>query len=517
MQSLSAPDSKRAYWIFLTILSLIAVLVGAIATSKYGAGVASDSTKYLSVAQSLMDGNGLFDHRGKPLLSWPPLYSVLIAGLAALTGWDVFVTAWYLNIFLLGSNLFLSGVVFYRAFPQRILYAYLAVLFVFLSNPSLRIHAVVSSDPLYLTAVFALALALDRYITRRSYGAFVVILLLSALAPLLRYVGLAIGATAGVVVLVEHFRAPRIWLRDGLLLGFATVLPTAWWLVVHNVMTYGSLWGLETQLVDVNANLSMGLTKILHWFVPYLSFLMPLLLRPWIVLVAAIIVIGLLNRKSRGYVREWTAALRARPIYPVALHGLIYFIAVALTAVTADHRDLYSDRYYFILLAPVVIVLLVTFDKLVLPHLRFSERQIHYGLIVLFVAWSVYPLYTLQEYLREARLDGEPSSVNMFNTRKYNDMDLIAETRSLREREPIAIVYSNYVDAVWFYTRMPVTLLPFVDDHPTEWPADKPGYIVWFEPNEYKHYVSPDMIANFASVRLIYAGKGGKIYYVQAK
>ena len=517
MQSPSAPDSKQLFWLFLAVLSLVALLIGGMATSAYGAGVASDSTKYLSVAQSVLDGDGLFDHRGKALLSWPPLYSFTIAGLSALTGWDVFAAAWYLNIFLLGLNLFLSGVIFYRVFPEKLFYAYLAVLFVFLSNPSLRIHAVISSDPFYLTVVFALVLALDRYISNRSFGAFIFILLLSALAPLLRYVGLAIGATAGVAILIEQYRSPRIWLRDGFLLALVTSLPIAWWLVVHNLMTHGSLWGLETQVVDVNANLSMGLTKILHWFVPYLSFLMPLLLRPWIVLVALIVVIALLNRKSGNFVRQWIGALRAKSVYPVLLHGFIYFTAVTLTAITADHRDLYSDRYYFILLVPVLILLLLTFDTLVLPHLRLPARQIQYGLIILFALWSVYPLYTLQEYLREARIDGEPSAVNMFNTRNYNEMDLIAETQRLREREPNAIVYSNYVDAVWFHTRMPVTLLPFVQDRPTEWQADRPGYIVWFEPNEYKHYVSPEMIAEFASVQLVYEGKGGKIYYVQAR
>ena len=517
MQSPYAPDSKRSYWIFLLVLSLMAILIGAIVTSKYGAGVASDSTKYLSVAQSVKDGHGLFDHRGKALLSWPPLYSMTIAGLAACTGWDVFVAAWYLNVFLLGFNLFLSGVVFYRVFPEKILYAYLAVLFVFLSNPSLRIHSVISSDPLYLTAVFALVLALDRYIRKQSYRAFICILLLSALAPLLRYVGLAIGATAGVVVLIEQYRSPRVWFRDGFLLGLVTVLPIAWWLVVHNVMTYGSLWGLETQVVDVSTNLSLGLTKILHWFVPYLSVLMPLLLRPWIALVASILAIGLLNRNCRECVRKWAAAWAAKPAYPVVLHGFIYFTAVTLTAVTADHRDLYSDRYYFILLVPVLILLFITFDTLLLPHLHFSARQIQYGMIALFAVWSIYPLYTLQEYVREARVEGEPSSLNMFNTRTYHEMDLIAETRLLRQREPDAIVYSNYVDAVWFYTRMPVTLLPFLSDHPTEWREDRPGYIVWFEPNEYKHYISPEQIAQFAKVELVYEGKGGEIYYVQAR
>lgn len=517
MQSLSTPDSTRSYWIFLSVFSLAAILVGGIVTSKYGAGVASDSTKYLSVAQSLLDGNGLVDHRGLPLIAWPPLYSIIIAGLSGLTGWDVFIAAGYLNIFLLGLNLFLSGVIFYRVFHDKILYAYFAVLFVFLSNPSLRIHSVISSDPLYLTSVFALVLALDQYIRKRSYAVFMSIVLLSALAPLLRYVGLAIGATAVLVILIEHYRSPRIWLRDGFLLGAITILPIGWWLILRNLMTYGSMWGLASQIVDASANLSMGLTKILHWFVPYLSFLMPLLLRPWTLLVPLILLIAWLNRKSGERVREWIDALRAKSTYPVLLHGLIYFTAVTVTIITADHRDLYSDRYYFILLVPVLIVLFVTLDRLILPHLRLSERQVQYALIALFALWSVYPLYTMQEYVREARTQGEPSSVNMFNTRNYNEMDLIAETRSLREREPDAIVYSNYVDAVWFYTRMPVTLLPFVADSPTRWDPDKPGYIVWFEPNEYKHYVSPETIAEFADVELVYEGNGGKIYYVQAR
>lgn len=517
MQSPSTPASTRSFWIFLLVLSLLAMVIGGIVTSKYGAGVASDSAKYLGVAQNVLDGNGLVDHRGKPLLAWPPLYSIMIAGLATWTRLDIFVAAWYLNIFVLGLNLFLGGLIFQRIFSEKILYAYLGVLFVFLSNPSLRIHSVVSSDPLYLTCAFALVLALDKYIAKRSYSAFVFILVLSALTPVLRYVGLAIGTTAALVILIENFRSPRIWLRDGFILGLATILPVGWWLIIHNLMTYGSLWGLESQIVDVNANLSMGLTKILHWFVPYLSFLMPVLLRPWIVIIPLILLIALLNRNRANYVRAWIDALRTKSTYPVLLHALIYFTAVTVTIITADHRDLYSDRYYFIMLVPVLVLLFITFDTLILPHLRLSARQVQYGLIALFALWSVYPLYTLQEYMRESRMDGEPSSVNMFNTRTYNEMDLIAETQQLRQREPDAIFYSNYVDAVWFHTRMPVTLLPFVTDNPTQWDADKPGYIVWFEPNEYKHYVSPETIAEFANVELVYQGKGGKIYYVEER
>ena len=48
-------------------------------------------------------------------------------------------------------------------------------------------------------------------------------------------------------------------------------------------------------------------------------------------------------------------------------------------------------------------------------------------------------------------------------------------------------------------------------------PIGNPGYIIWFEPNEYKHYIPPEKLAEFADVQLVYVGKGGKIYSVQAR
>ena len=288
--------SKTRYWLFLSTLAGIAIVLGGIATSRYGAGVSSDSTKYLSVAQNLLAGNGLYDHRGLPLLSWPPLYSILLAGLSLLTGGDVFVAGWYFNIFLLGLNLFLSGVIFYRVFADKLFYAYLASNFVFLSLSALRMHATLSSDPFYLTLTLGFLIAVEGYIKKKSYGAFWLMVLFSVLAPIHRYVGLAITATAGIVILIENRRSPVTFLRDGFVLGILSILPITWWLLVHNVMIHGSLWGLSSQPVDVGENISMAFTKMLHWFVPYVSFLMSILMRPWIPLGILIVILFLLDR-----------------------------------------------------------------------------------------------------------------------------------------------------------------------------------------------------------------------------
>src|SRR3972149_1100202 len=96
----SGPPPKSASWVFLLTLAVMAMILCGVATARYGAGVSSDSTKYLSVAQNLLMGNGLYDHKGAPLLSWPPLYSIILAGLSLVTSLDVFVAGWYFNVFL---------------------------------------------------------------------------------------------------------------------------------------------------------------------------------------------------------------------------------------------------------------------------------------------------------------------------------------------------------------------------------------------------------------------------------
>ena len=519
----SAILSKNKFWIFLSMLALIGMILCGIATFKYGAGVASDSTKYLSVAENLLIGQGLYDHLGLPLLAWPPLYSIILAGLSLLTGLDVFIVGWYFNVFLAGLNLFLGGIIFYRVFSEKPLYAYLATLFVLLSSASLRMHATISSDPFYLTLTLGFLIAVDRYIRNRSYHAFVWMLLFSVLAPLQRYVGPAVVVTAEIVILVENRKFPRVLLRDGIVLGLVSILPITWWLLVHNIMTYGSLWGSSgDRTVDILKNTELALTKMLHWFVPYVSFLLPILTRPLILLGVLALVLYLLNRKNKEARRAWIKSLTASDSYPTMIYAIVYFAAVALTIVTAVHRDLFSDRYYVILLVPTLILALNTFDKLILPHLNFSSRKIEYMLIPIFALWSIYPVYSMWEYLVSASTQGEPSGFNMYNNRTYREMDLVAEMQRLRESQPSAIVYSNYVDAVWFYTRKPVSILPLADvPSPAKtyagWPQDKPGYIIWFEPNEYKHYLSPEKIAEFAFVELVFEGDGGKIYYVRSR
>ncbi len=522
MQPPSVTVHQRYYWLFLSILALVLITLGGVVTSRYGAGVASDSVSYLAVAQNLSAGKGLHDQFGAELVLWPPLYPMLLAGLKLLTGLDIFVVGWYFNVLLLGLNLFLSGWLFWEVFSATPEYAYLSTLFVFLSLSALRLHATIGSDAFYLTLTLAFLLAANEYVRSPSRRAFILMVLFSTLAPLQRYVGLAVTVTALLVIVIELRKSFTQMLRSGLVLGSVSILPTFWWLIIHNLLTYGSLFGTGgNQVVDVRQNIDLALTKMLHWFVPYLTFLMPLLTRPWLVLGTIGLILILINLRSREQWSAWARSLIAPTVYPLMLYALIYFSALAVNVVTADHRFLFSDRYYVILLVPTMVLVWLTYEHLIKPHVHLSEGYLTYGLVLVFAVWSVYPLYSLREYTVNALARGEPSDYNLYNTRAYHEMKVVAELQRLREQQPDAPVYSNYADAVWFFTRKSV--LPSLTDNAPDksiyngWPQAGSGYLVWFKPNEYKHYLSPEKLAQYAKLDLVYSDASGDIYYVQAR
>lgn len=68
----------------LLILSLIAILLVLLSTSRYGVGLSPDSAIYISVAKNLLSGNGYREFGGIPFVNWAPLFPTLLAILGLL-------------------------------------------------------------------------------------------------------------------------------------------------------------------------------------------------------------------------------------------------------------------------------------------------------------------------------------------------------------------------------------------------------------------------------------------------
>ncbi len=519
-------SSEKKFQIYLTLLALMGLAFVLIATSKYGAGVSSDAGRNLSTADNLLNGKGFVDFAGAPFVLWPPLYPFVMVGLSWLTKWSVFQSAWYLNVALYALNIWLSGWMLFLIFKGKPIYAWAGALMILLSRSTLRIYANVASEPLFVTFMLIFFFAAAKYLQDNSWQSLWLMFVMAGLGTFQRYLGVVLFGVGGLVVLYkENWRG--VW--RSILPVIISVLPIGAWALLHNIpvsgapfgpRAYGDMFPLE--------NISLSLTKILWWFIPRLSFLDPLLLNPWTILVLAVVILLFINKKNDWL--DWFASLKNIYLWPALLFSVVYFFLLAFTVITADHLDLTSDRYYVIIHPIVLAFLFVALDKLVFSHLNFNNHVVHYAVAVFVGLWFIYPLYAVQGYLRSALVQGEPSNYNIANSAQYREMGVVKAAENIIDQEPSSALYTNYLNIVWFIYQRPVTQLPFEDTTQSRderfaalqkyypgWPGTKPGYIIWFTPNQYHFYAPPDDLTAIADLKLLYQDKTGEIYYVQAK
>lgn len=518
------PTTDKKFLFFMIALSLAGMSMAVLASSRYGIGVAGDSVRYLSIAENILHGKGFFDYDNQPLTWWPPLYPLTLAGVAFLTQSSPFQAGSWINMLMYGLNIFLSGIFFEKTFRNSWgTFKYLGSLFIVLSVPFLRLHEVILSDPLYIFFMLLFFLAATRYLENGSYRAFWAMALLAMLASLQRYLGISQVLAGGLLVLLHNRKTPLRVLRDGAVFGLVSFGPLAAWLYFHNYLQYGTTRGLALGDSDPLANLQLSWIKIVHWFIPYFPGMLQIVSQSLLWIGLIVLILLLLNRKPDW--RAWSVSLTSLEMLPATLFSAIYLIGTALTAITDDTKILDSDRYYIVIIAPILAVLWITLDKLVISHLKIERRWLEMGLVGVFALWSIYPLYNLTQYIAAFRLNGEPT-YNIYNSRYFHDSQTLKEAITLIEAQPNARFYSNLPPALWYFAGIRPNNLPAYRDYKRSemkdalagWPGeDGQAYIIWFLPDAMEFFASPEYLARVADETLVYQGPDGAIYSVSPR
>jgi len=518
-------SEESKFKIFLTVLSIAGLGFILMVTHRYGAGVSSDAARNLATAESLLQGKGFVDMLGAPFVLWPPLYPLLLAGLSWLTKLSAFQAGWILNVILYPLNLWLCGWLFYVIFKENSLYAIIGALALLFSRSTLRIYANIASEPLFVTFLLIFFFASGRYIQDDSPSMLWIMFIVAGLATLQRYLGVILFGVGGLVV---FFKGRWRGLLRAILPAFSSALPIAFWGIFHNIPLSGGLFGprnFGTMLPLENIDLS--LTKILWWFMPLTPPLDWIMMRPWILIGALALLLIIVNKRVHWL--NWRKSLANGYVWPAAIFSVVYFFTLAFTVVTADHLDLTSDRYYVIILPVVLILLFITAGPLLFSHFHLKKPFSTYSLALLILLYFVYPVYSMQGYLREALVLGEPSNYNIANSVDFRTRVVTIEGQKILANDSSSLLYTNYVNIVWFlFHGHPVRELPFVDPRSTSaertvvlkqdypnWPPQS-GYIIWYEPNQYHNIASPADLSAIATLKVLYQGKAGGVYYVQA-
>lgn len=518
-------NRDKFFSFYLLFISLLGMFFAFIVTYRYGPGLATDGARYLSTAENLVNGHGFIEYLGVPLTQFPPIYSIIIAGIAFVTKADVFRIAQFLNIFTFGVTIWLAGGFFRKLFSENKLYAYVGSGVFVTSLSLLRMATNVLSDLLFLALTIVFLTLCTNYMENASRKNLVLLGIVCAASPLLRFAGLTHILTASLLILIlQHKHFLKGILFSGTF-GLVTSLPTLLWIYLHNYLQTGILFGVRLPPNPLG-NLETTIAKAVHWFVPYsLTDRVP----EWLILVGLLLIFVTGNRSEAW--KRWVNQITSSKFLP-SLVFLFFYLSVLIFNVSyLEVRWPFMDRIHIIMLPSIMALGFMSIRELLPFYLRkFSQKVLHTASVIIFIFWLIYPLNNIQKTLRSGYVNGETSEYNIYNTREQNESGVkqFVESLDLTETDK---VYSNYEPMAWLYAHRTILKLPqgpvrpeppdpeeILPNYP-DWPGnDGAGYVIWLKQLGFKEYIlHPEQLITKADFELLYFGKYGEVYRITPK
>ncbi len=198
----------------------------------FGVALGTDSAHYIHAARSLLAGEGLLRFYS----DWPPLYPLLLA-VASLGIFDPLDVAGPLNAVIFGLTVFVVGQYLRQHLESRFLVAW-GCLATALAVPLSYWSSWVLSDSLFILLVTLALVWTDKFLTDGKLRTLVWAAVFSALAWQTRYIGAAVPALVGLVLLFQPKVSMTQRVRHVTAYSLIVVVPMILWLL-RNFLAIG--------------------------------------------------------------------------------------------------------------------------------------------------------------------------------------------------------------------------------------------------------------------------------------
>jgi len=520
-RQLSQPKFAAA----LLLIAFVAMATVGFVTRK-GIGLSRDSETYLAAARQLVAGKGFSIPSGsdasQPLTHYPPLYPIVLAGLAKL-GLDVRSAARVLNMTMFAGSVLMAGLIFRRGLGLSRLASLMGAALVAASVDLLCTYSQVWSEGPFIFLMLAAWFLLGLFIDERRRATLIGAALAVALATLTRYAGLGLAIACGAALLIYGQRSLRQRMADLALFGAISCMPIAAWFL-RNITHTGS--AANRQLIfhpPDGKRLHAGIETIADWMWPSPS---PNHWRMWSgfgVGLALLVIACASARNARADGRTGLAAKGAAGVVACFTVAYLLFVLASVSFVDA------STQLDFRILAPLHLSLLIgIFAELARsslpPTAGWWSRA--WPVILASAGGIVLAGQTIRSALWAHQADQEGIG---FVTRKWRDSDLVQYADKL---PPGALIYSNRAALIRLNTDRAVKSLPTMTDPSTLQPQarvhsrllavqheleNSDGYIFYFHTMLHPEFIPEDQLVHDLNLELLHADSDGDVYQVRTK
>lgn len=345
-------------------------------TAIYGIPISGDTITYINFAETLAAGDGF----GGELIQWPPLLSVALA-FFRLFGIESVDTGRFLNIISIGLIVLVAG----HWLRQHVRYSFVMIgvtVTIIVSYPLARISSYVLTETLFILITLLALIQMESFLSgRRAKSMFLFAIFLSALAPLLRWIGVTVIFTGVMLILTKLKISVRVRLKCAAIYGAASLLPVGLWLT-RNWIVSGTLTGTRQDAAGQtlwNSLTQVGDLVYLWTFVQKEPGLLAVCLWTAGALIMVQAITFLIARRNRvtGFRDTWKERMsssedsKVRPAFPFAAFTMVYFVGL-MVAMPYQLEHEIINRYLAPVYVPSVVMTAVWLDRFLLATYRDS-------------------------------------------------------------------------------------------------------------------------------------------------
>jgi hypothetical protein len=506
----------------IIILSCIGSSFVIISTWNYGIGLSPDSVSYIATANNLLLGNGLLSFDAQPIIDWPPLYPVLLFLSSYSFGIGTAQSAILVNALLFGLIIYKSGMILTKYFISNsiIIIGLLAILF---SIPIFSMTLWAWSELLFIFFSIWYINFLVSYIEKKNLISFIMIVVITALAILTRYIGIFLILTTIISIILYSNESTKKKIISIIVYQVLSVIPISIWLI-RNYVISGTLFGKRGSTRNsFLSNIYLTIEKVLGWYIP--EYFINLKIFFLIIATMTIVLLWLSVSKKIKY-ESLLLMLNKRILIILSLFISSYiFILILLSSLKSF--DPIDKR----LLSPIYIPLIFLFLIILQEYYNriYSFRYYKLSRIAFFIFLILgfaNPFYTTlrtinYHYNKGAGYSGSSWPKN--NTEKWlKDIN----KKYIKD----SVIYSNDPFAVYFLINIctkwsPVKsfgnsdeLYSLLTDWEGVWPPEKKSYLVWFRQLEFQRrsLYTPEELAKISEMNIIDSSDLGSIYFVKS-
>ena len=438
---------------------LIVVLAGLgtahilVRTATYGAAVIYDSSFLLSTALNFLAGEGWRYFMGYPMVSWPPLFPLLLAA----SGWvgiDPLEAGRLLNAAAFGLTILAAGCWLRSNLRSRGL-ALAATAIITASLPLSDIASYFLTDALFLLFTLLALIQLAAFFNRGGRTPLLLGAVFTALTALTRYPGVILIGI-GVLLLVWRTRPLAARLKDAVVFGAVSSLPLA------GVLTYN--WAISGSLTGYRKESGQSLSDVLSrvadvcraWVIPPNApdgFDYLLWTAAGLVVAAGAVVVGSgLGLGLGGKDRPASPLCGLGPIIPFGGFAAAYLLFIVAIVPLVIQSQI-PARYLLPVYVPLLLVAVFLLDRFLSIEAAGWMVAAQYGLASLvllgLLAHIGFSTHRNLHITRQAWRDGFLSWTS--NGSHWESSETLNYTKTNFSNDDR--IYSNHSALAWFWDR----------------------------------------------------------------